>query len=245
MTAPVPRGPLGRLPFREIVVGDTETTGLCPEGLSRGLPSGDPHGPDRVCSAAFLLLCRARGVWEAAGSLSFSCDPGRPVGERAAAVNGLHWSGGGVPAPPGRADLSGLPSFADLAPRMLGFLGGRPLAFHHAAFDAAFLDAELGRAGLPPLEGSVLCTKKAFCDLRGLGRPDGYVQGTTLNALCDLLRVDRSGRLSDGGETHGAEVDCRMAASCLGKLDAAGWMLAEDIASLPHRRPASAPPPPR
>lgn len=230
-------GTFGPVPFDAVAVGDTETTGLFPFGADdSGSPSGDPHGPDRLCSVAFRILCRDGDGWQESGAASWLLDPCRPVPEGAAKVNGFAWQPGGPRAAGGRTNLAGLPSFADLAGEIRAFVGDLPLVFHNAAFDAAVLDAELLRAGLAPLVQPVLCTKKAFSDVRGLGRPHHYLPGTNLNALCDLLGVDRSARIgADGAELHGAAVDAQMAARCFVALDGLGWMLAEDPDDLPHR----------
>ena len=234
------QGGHGRIGFDEVVFGDTETTGLAPYGLRDGVPTGDPHGPDRLCSAAFVVLRREGRRWVRGASTALVADPGRPVPEEAARVNGFHRSMDGSPAPEGRAELRHAPTFAQQAAWLTAFLAGRPLVFHNANFDAAVLDAELERAGLPPLDVPVFCTKKAFADMRGLGRPDTYLPGTNLNALCDMLGVDRSGRIGpDGKERHGAAVDAEMGARCFALLEPAGWMLPEDAASLPHRRDAA------
>lgn len=227
----------GVLPFRTVVVADTETTGLAPFGVREGAAPNDPWGPDRLCSAAFLRLSRvAEGRWEVVGTLSVLCDPGRPVPEGAAKVNGFHWSGDGSQVPAARRDLAGLGTFEERSAEVAAFIGSSPLVCHNAVFDLAVLDAELVRAGMDPLFGPVLCTKAAFSDLQGLGRPDEYVPGTNLNALSDLLGVDRSARVGpDGSELHGAEVDAWMAAQCFPHLDAAGWLVPRDACGFPHR----------
>lgn len=230
-------GQCGRIPFDEVVVGDTETTGLAPYGTRDGRPATDPHGPDRMCSASFVRVRRAGEGWLREATLSILCDPGRPVPEAAARVNGFHWSGDGSRVPSGRTDLAGASSFNTVARLVVDFIGGRPLVFHNAVFDAAVLDAELERAELPLLDVPILCTKKAFSDIQGNGRPDRYVPGTNLNLLCDTLGVDRSTRmLADGTEMHGAAVDAEMAVECFADLEALGWMEAEEPSLLPHRR---------
>ena len=217
---------------------DTETTGLAPWGTVDGVPTQDPHGPDRLCSAALVRLRRRKGAWRLDGELVIRCDPGRPVGLQAARVNGFHWSGDGSPVPAGSQDLAGELAFSTVAGQVVRFMGDAAPVCHNTTFDAAMLNGELHRAGLPMLTVPTYCTKKAFSDLRGLGRPDEYVPGTNLNALCRLLGInpgDRQG--TDGvGEVHGALADARLAAEAFLHLDVAGWMLAEAASTLPHRR---------
>ena len=231
-------GPHGRLPFDEILVADTETTGLRPFGvLDDGSPSGDPEGPDRLCSLSILELKRTGGGWVETGRMNWILDPERGVPEPAGKVNGFARLLKGPGFVSGRRNLAGLPRFRDAAGSILQFLDGRPVAFHNAVFDSGVLDSELLRAGLPLPSAPLLCTKKAYSDLLGLGRPEGYVKGTNLNGLCRLLGVDASARVgADGKELHGAEVDAAMAAGCFCALEAAGWMLFEDPKEAPHRR---------
>ena len=234
----LPPGPYGRLPFDEVVACDTETTGLHPMGVDDdGEPTDDPYGPDRLCSAHFSILAKEGDGWRTVRSMGFLCDPGRPVPEGAATVNGFHWSGDSTPIPRGRTELLFQEPFAAMADTMLRFVGARPLLFHNAVFDMSVLDAELARAGMSPLAGPVVCTKKTFAEIMGLGRPDVYVPGTNLNALCGRLGVDVSARFAvDGTELHGAAVDEALAAACFAVLEPLGWMVAERAACLPHRR---------
>ena len=241
----LPHGPFGRTRAAGIVIVDTETTGLAPFGMrGDGTPTGDSHGPDRLCSVAAYLLRPLGEGWRIEEAACWTVDPHRPIPEAAARVNGFAWSPDGRDVPEGRGNLAGMPAFDAIAPELLAFLGDRPLAFHNAVFDMAVLDAELVRAGLPPLANPVLCTKKAFADMLGLGRPEVYVPGTNLNRLCDHLGVDRAARVGpDGSELHGAAVDARLAALCLALLEPRGWMILEDPDSLPHRRAGLAPVP--
>jgi DNA polymerase-3 subunit epsilon len=224
------------VPFPRVAVVDTETTGLHPWAVrDDGGPTGDPHGPDRLCSLAARLLDRgADGRWREVGHALWLFDPGRPIPEAASRVNGFCRSDEGEG---GKLNLAGMPLFRDCARAVLSFVADRALVCHNVAFDVAALDAELARAALALLDAPLLCTKKAFSDSLGLGRPHAYVPGTNLNRLSDALGVDRSGRVGpDGSELHGALVDAGMAAECFQALDALGWMVAEDAAGLPHRR---------
>ncbi len=220
-------GPYPSLAFSRVIVADTETTGLSPF---------DPTSPDRLCSAAFWSLLNTGDRWIMEDCKTIMVDPQRPLPEEAARVNGFHWSGDGSLMPDMRQDLYGLPSFQEQWPAVASFLEDTPLVFHNAAFDVAFLDAELQRAGFKPLHQPILCTKKAFSDLLGKGRPFAYVPKTNLNALSALCGVDSSARQGPNGqELHGAKVDAKMAAECFMVLDKAGWMVAENPADFPHR----------
>lgn len=234
---PLRQNALGPLPFDEIFVADCETTGLWPYGVDEaGTSVSDKYGPDRLCSLAVVQMERLNGIWHIGRHKEWVCDPQRPIPERASAVNGFHWSADGD-CPIDRCQLFGCTPVELVLEEMLAFVGSGPMAFHNSTFDGSVLDAELERDGRPPLGASVLCTKKAFSDIQGLGRPDKYVPGTNLNALCDFLGVDRNPRTgADGQEIHGALVDATLAAHCFAKLEPAGWMVAEDPETLQHRR---------
>lgn len=211
----------------EVIVGDTETTGLHPDGTP----------PDRLCSASFIRLRRLGGIWREVDVRTHLVDPGREIPEGAARVNGFTWTPGGARFIAGRRNLACEARFSPIAGPLRDWLGDTPLVFHNAVFDCDFLDAEFQAADVPLLDQPILCTKKAFSDIMGLGRPDVYVPGTNLDALCDRLGIDRSSRLGpDGRELHGAEVDARLAARAFMKLEQDNLMLAEPARDLPHRK---------
>ncbi len=110
---------------------DLETTGL---ELAAG---------HRVCEVGLL---RERGGVEEA-RLDCLVDPGRPLDPRAAAVNHLN-----------DAALAEAPPFAAVAPAIEAMAAGAVLVGHNLAFDLAFLSAELGRLGRPPLAWPALDT---------------------------------------------------------------------------------------
>jgi DNA polymerase-3 subunit epsilon len=234
-------GPYPLLAADALTIMDTETTGLWAWGVKEdGGPSGDPHGRDRICSIGMIKLRKQPGnVWKFDRSLHLKMDPRRPVPEQAAVVNGFHWSGDGSDVPADREDLRGQPTFQEKADRIMRFIGNDPVVCHNTVFDVGFLDAELEQAGLALLDVPVICTKKSFAEMSGLGRPDHYVPGTNLNALCALLGIPTRGRTtgaSDAPKFHDALDDAWLVRECLPGLDRAGWLVAEDPALLPHRR---------
>lgn len=98
--------------------------------------------------------------------------------------------------------LKDKPSFRQVAQRFLNFLGDSKIVIHNAKFDMGFINAELERVGLPPL-------KNEICDSLSVARKLYPGQRNTLDALCNRLEVDNSGR-----ELHGALID----ASLLGRM---------------------------
>jgi len=215
------------IPTWSVQVGDTETTGLS-------------ASDDRICSFWFQKLDwdEDAGFWKRGLEIKSLINPGCPIPEAAAKVNGFTWQPGGAHTIDGRINLYYAPRFEDIASELRGVLGNTPLVFHNSVFDAAFIDRELERAGEPKLDQLTICTKKAFSDIQGLGRPNHYIPGTNLNTLCKTLDIDTSGRFLNGQELHGAEVDGKLAVQAFEKLYNLSWLVAEDVSHLPHRNPS-------
>ena len=157
------------------VLFDTETTGL------------DPATGDRILEIAAIELVR-----DLPTSRSFHrlIDPERDVPEEATRIHGY-----------ARSHLMGKPRFAEITDELLDFLGDAPLIAHNAAFDFAFVNAELARLSLPPLCESRMIDTLALAKTRFPGMPN------SLNALCNRFAIDLSERT-----THNALLDCRLLA---------------------------------
>lgn len=156
---------------------DTETTGLKPE---------DGH---RIVELGCLELLNHMPTGR---TLHFYFDPERPMDPDATRVSGIT-----------DEMLRGKPFFADLAQPFLDFIADAPLVIHNAAFDMGFLEMEFARLKRAPLAqqvGSVL-------DTLALARELYPGKRNSLDALCDRLEVDRSGRT-----LHGALLDAQLLA---------------------------------
>jgi DNA polymerase-3 subunit epsilon len=223
------RGPYPLLPYNRVTVLDTETTGLYPFGIKEdGSPSGDPHGPDRLCSFTLQRLWRQHDGWKRVWDYTWMVDPRRPISKEVSAINGFTWLQGDK-IPKGLINLASRDTFERDAVSVIDLLGDDPIVCHNTVFDFAVMDAELDRCGLPRLTNPAICTKKAYSDIQGLGRPNAYVRGTSLNSLCDYLDVDRSAR-----KIHSSRTDAYLAASCFVLLDVRGWLEAEGPHTFPH-----------
>jgi DNA polymerase-3 subunit epsilon len=98
--------------------------------------------------------------------------------------------------------LADKPPFDHVADEFLAFVGDARLVAHNAGFDIVFLNAELKRAGKPPI-----ATERAV-DTLVLARrkhPGGH---NTLDDLCSRYGVDRSRRTQ-----HGALLDAELLAA--------------------------------
>jgi DNA polymerase III subunit epsilon len=161
---------------RQIVL-DTETTGLEPELGHRIIELG----------AVELMNRRPTG-----NHFHFYFNPERESDEAALQVHGIS-----------NEFLLDKPKFAELAAQFLDYIGGAELIIHNAAFDLAFLNAELARAGLPPVGEccpSVIDSWQLARELHP-GKKNG------LNALCDRYSIDNSART-----LHGALLDAQLLA---------------------------------
>ena len=99
--------------------------------------------------------------------------------------------------------LADKPKFAEVAADLLDYLAGAELIIHNAPFDIGFLDEEFRRLGHGPtrqLVGSVIDTLVMAKEMFP-GKRNG------LDALCDRLGVDNSGRT-----LHGALLDAELLA---------------------------------
>lgn len=163
--------------MRQIVL-DTETTGLEPELNHRVIEIG----------CVELVNRRATGR-----TFHHYVNPERDVDDGALAVHGIS-----------RTDLDGQPRFADIVGELLAFVAGAELVIHNAAFDVAFLDAELARLPGEPRQIGTLCQ---VIDTLALARELHPGQRNSLDALCKRYDVDNSTR-----ELHGALLDARLLA---------------------------------
>ncbi len=99
-------------------------------------------------------------------------------------------------------DLVGKPKFADIADALITFISGANLVIHNAPFDVGFLNAEFKRLGKPPVHELAQIT-----DSLPMARAQFPGKKNSLDALCDRLGVDNSGRTF-----HGALLDAQLLA---------------------------------
>jgi DNA polymerase-3 subunit epsilon len=163
--------------MRQIVL-DTETTGLEPELGHRIIEIG----------CVELVNRRATGR-----TFHRYLNPERDIDEGALAVHGIS-----------RAELEGKPRFVEIAEELTTFIAGAELVIHNAAFDVAFLDAELAR--LPGDTRTVVSLCRVL-DTLALAREMHPGQRNNLDALCKRYSVDNSRR-----ELHGALLDAQILA---------------------------------
>ena len=159
------------------IVLDTETTGLSAEGGDRIIEIG----------CVELLARKLTG-----NNLHFYLNPERNSHEDALKVHGIS-----------NEFLRDKPKFAAVADELLDYLAGAEIIIHNAAFDVGFLNKELELAGKPPLRGVV----SEVIDSLALAKEMFPGKRNSLDALCDRLEVDNSGRT-----LHGALLDAELLA---------------------------------
>ena len=159
------------------IVLDTETTGLSAEGGDRIIEIG----------CVELLNRKLTG-----NNLHFYLNPERDSHEDALKVHGIS-----------NEFLRDKPKFAEVAQEFLDYVQGAEIIIHNAAFDVGFLNKELELINSPPfatfvgvVTDTLVMAKEMFPGKRN-----------SLNALCDRLGVDNSGRT-----LHGALLDAELLA---------------------------------
>ncbi len=159
------------------IVLDTETTGLSADNGDRIIEIG----------CVELLNRKLSG-----NNLHFYVNPERDSHEEALRVHGIS-----------NDFLRDKPKFEHIADELLAYLDGAELIIHNAPFDMGFLNKELSLLGRPRLNthlagvvDSLVMAKEMFP-----GKRNG------LDALCDRLGVDNSGRT-----LHGALLDAELLA---------------------------------
>jgi DNA polymerase-3 subunit epsilon len=159
------------------IVLDTETTGLSADNGDRIIEIG----------CVELLNRKLTG-----NNLHFYVNPERDSHEDALKVHGIS-----------NEFLRDKPKFAAIADELLEYLRDAELIIHNAPFDISFLNKELDRLGRPLIKtvigqvtDSLVMAKEMFP-----GKRNG------LDALCDRLGVDNSGRT-----LHGALLDAELLA---------------------------------
>ena len=159
------------------IVLDTETTGLSAESGDRIIEIG----------CVELLNRKLTG-----NNLHFYVNPERDSHEDALRVHGLTTE-----------FLRDKPKFAEVAEEILRYLEGAEIIIHNAAFDIGFLDKELERLGKPVFTSFV----SEVTDTLAMAKQLYPGKRNSLDALCDRLGVDNSGRT-----LHGALLDAELLA---------------------------------
>jgi DNA polymerase-3 subunit epsilon len=176
------------------IVLDTETTGLSAENGDRIIEIG----------CVELLGRKLTG-----NNKHFYLNPERDSHEDALKVHGIS-----------NEFLRDKPKFPVIADELLAYLQGAEVIIHNAPFDIGFLNKELELMGRPPVTqciakvtDSLMMAKEMFPGKRN-----------SLDALCDRLEVDNSGRT-----LHGALLDAELLADVYINLTRGQNALAMDV----------------
>lgn len=159
------------------IVLDTETTGL-------SAASGD-----RIIEIGCVELLHRKLT---GNNLHFYLNPERDSHEDALKVHGIS-----------NEFLRDKPKFAEVVDDFLAYVQGAEIIIHNADFDVGFLNRELELLGLSAFDGFVDTVTDTLKMAKALfpGKRNG------LDALCDRLGVDNSGRT-----LHGALLDAELLA---------------------------------
>ena len=156
---------------------DTETTGLSAEG------------GDRVIEIGCVELFNRKLT---GNNLHFYLNPERDSHEDALKVHGIS-----------NEFLRDKPKFAQVAQEVIDYLRDAEVIIHNASFDIGFLNKELERVGQAPFTSHV----SNVIDTLVMAKPLYPGNRNSLDALCDRLGVDNSGRT-----LHGALLDAELLA---------------------------------
>lgn len=159
------------------IVLDTETTGLSAEG------------GDRIIEIGCVEIVARKLTRQ---NLHFYVNPERDSHEEALKVHGIS-----------NEFLRDKPKFAEIVEELVAYLRGAEIIIHNAPFDVGFLNKEFelcGHAPLHTLVGSVT-------DTLAMAKAMFPGKRNSLDALCDRLEVDNSGRT-----LHGALLDAELLA---------------------------------
>ena len=156
---------------------DTETTGLSAEAGDRIIEIG----------CVELLNRKLTG-----NNLHFYLNPERDSHEDALKVHGIS-----------NEFLRDKPKFAEVAQLLVDYLQGADILIHNAPFDISFLNKELSQTGHQSFNSYV----NSVSDTLVMAKEMFPGKRNSLDALCDRLEVDNSGRT-----LHGALLDAELLA---------------------------------
>jgi DNA polymerase III subunit epsilon len=156
---------------------DTETTGL---SAANG---------DRIIEIGCVELVNRKLTQK---NKHFYLNPGRDSHEDALKVHGIS-----------NEFLKDKPRFAEIVEDLLAFCADAEIIIHNAPFDLSFLNKELELIGKPSFKGFVT----SVTDTLVMAKEIYPGKRNSLDALCDRLGVDNSGRT-----LHGALLDAELLA---------------------------------
>lgn len=177
---------------------DTETTGLSAEN------------GDRIIEIGCVELVNRKFT---GNNLHHYINPERDSHEDALKVHGIS-----------NEFLRDKPKFAAIAGELVEYLRGAEVIIHNAPFDVGFLNKEFERLGLPPVTQIV----SNVLDTLVMAKEMFPGKRNSLDALCDRLGVDNSGRT-----LHGALLDAELLADVYINMTRGQDALLIDIADAP------------
>ena len=158
--------------MRELVL-DTETTGLDHENGDKIVEVGIVELNDYLCTGKYL---------------HYYLNPEKKSDPKAEKIHGLS-----------SEFLSDKPKFADIADKLIEFIGDSKIIIHNAPFDLGFLNAELIKCDMRELK------EEQVIDTLIIARKKYPGQSVSLDALCRRFNIDLINR-----EKHGALLDAKL-----------------------------------
>ena len=183
---------------------DTETTGLSPENGDRVIEIGCVEMVNRKLTGKHF---------------HHYLNAGRDSHEEALRVHGITTE-----------FLRDKPQFAMVANDLLAYVAGAEIIIHNAAFDLGFLNKELELIGKPVFRSHVI----GVVDTLVMAKEMYPGKRNSLDALCDRLGVDNSGR-----KLHGALLDAELLAEVYINLTRGQDALLIDAGDVPQHSAAT------
>ncbi len=155
-----------------IIILDTETTGLAAKNGDKLVEIG-------------AIECHGFTIGR---SFQQYINPERDVPMEAEKIHGLSTK-----------FLQKYPTFVEIIPKFLEFIGDSPLVIHNASFDMGFINYQLEECGYPKI------SDKRIIDSLIIARKKFPGAQASLDALCRRFGIDNSNR-----EFHGALLDAEL-----------------------------------
>lgn len=178
---------------------DTETTGLYP---------AQGH---RIIEIAAIEMINRRPT---NNHFHVYLNPEREIDPAAQEVHGITFE-----------FLQDKPLFEAVSAQLIAFIQDAELIIHNAPFDVSFLNAELGRIGLQPIES--MCAR--ITDTLKMAKDSRPGQRNNLDALCKHFNIDNSKRT-----LHGALLDAELLAEVYKAMTRGQDSLLMDLENTPH-----------
>lgn len=185
--------------IRRFVAIDAESTGVgrpSRKEMLNAAPDWKPKGV--VIEIGAVEYLKVDGAWRRGETFHSYVNPCAPISHWGFKIHGITYK-----------TLKGAPWFDRVAPRLMAFLGNAPLVAQGYSNERDYIDFEMARAGLIAYGEQTFPQNRWLCT-QSIYRRYFAKSPTNLDAICDALGIDRTGRVK-----HGALQDAELTAEAL------------------------------